>query len=256
MYLQLKRRLLEDIAAQQLRPGDPLPGEHRLCSLFGVSRTVVRQALLELEQQGLVQRVKGKGTFVAQGKVPEGLAHTLGGLFDEVAARGGHVHSIVRRQEVTAADDLLAAELRIAPGSAVVVVERLRFVEAEPWSWTTTYLPYAHGVLILNEDLRNRSLYALLAEHGIRGIRGVRSAEAVAATPEQAELLGVQAGKPLLELRSVSFDVNDRAVEHFVAYHRGDRSRFEFELTVHPGAGRSTALQVSGSPAARSFANL
>lgn len=240
MYHQLKRRIIDDIARLGMRPGDLLPGEHKLCEHFGVSRTVVRQALSQLEHQGVIERVKGKGTFVAHQKTPESLVHTLTGLYEEVAARGGHVHSEVRRQEVVAAEDEVADALGVPPGTAVVAIERLRFVDGEPWSWTTTYLPHAVGALVLHEDLRDQSLYALLAAHGIRAVRGVRSAEAASADDAQGELLGVGAGRALLVLRSIGYDQTDRPIEYFVAYHRGDRSRFEFQLRAS-SAGDSTA---------------
>lgn len=65
MYDQLRRLIIDGIERDGLQPGDPLPGEHRLCEQYGISRTVVRQALAHLEHEGLVERVKGKGTFVA-----------------------------------------------------------------------------------------------------------------------------------------------------------------------------------------------
>ncbi|MBG6238658.1 GntR family transcriptional regulator [Mycetocola sp. CAN_C7] len=232
MYHQLKHRIIDDIARLGLRPGDLLPGEHRLCEQFGVSRTVVRQALSQLEHQGVIERVKGKGTFVAHQKTPESLVHTLTGLYEEVAARGGHVHSDVRMQQVAPASDEVADALSVAPGAPVVVIERLRHVDDEPWSWSTTYLPHQIGLLVLDADLRDQSLYALLATHGIRAVRGVRSAEATSATEEQGALLGVGSGQALLVLRSVGYDENDRPMEYFVAYHRGDRSRFEFHLNA------------------------
>lgn len=232
MYHQLKLRIIEDIARLGLHPGDVLPGEHKLCRQFGVSRTVVRQALSHLEHQGVIERVKGKGTFVAHRKTPERLVHTLTGLYEEVASRGGHVHSDVRRQELVPADDDVADALGVAPWTPVVIIERLRYVDNEPWSWTTTYLPHAVGVLVLNDDLSDQSLYALLATHNIRARRGVRSAEAASANEEQGALLGVATGQALLVLRSVSYDENDRPMEFFVAYHRGDRSRFEFQLAA------------------------
>ena len=243
MYLQLKNRIRDDITRLGLQPGSILPGEHKLCEQFGVSRTVVRQALLQLENQGLIERVKGKGTFVSQRTVPESLAHTLTGLYEEVAARGGHVHSIVRRQEVADADHDVADALRVAPQSSIVLIERLRCVDGEPWSLTTTYLPLAIGSAILHEDLRDQSLYALLADHGIRAKRGVRSAEATSATDQQAELLGVSKGQALLTLRSVSYDENDHPMEYFIAYHRGDRSRFEFQLSATSAAQSSAVLR-------------
>jgi GntR family transcriptional regulator len=202
----------------------------------------VRQALLQLEHQGVIDRVKGKGTFVAQRKTPETLAHTLTGLYEEVASRGGHVHSDVRRQEVVPADDVVADALELEPGEPVVLLERLRYVDGEPWSWTTTYLPLEVGRLVLHEDLREQSLYALLGSHGIRAVRGVRSAEAASADEEQGELLTVGAGAPLLVLTSVSFDASDRIMEYFIAYHRGDRSRFEFQLTASTTTANITSL--------------
>ncbi|RUR01669.1 GntR family transcriptional regulator [Labedella endophytica] len=234
MYRQLAQRIVEAIDERGLGPGDLLPGEHRLCEEFGVSRTVVRQALARLEHQGVIERVKGKGTFIAHPKTPESLVHTLAGLYEEVAARGGHVHSEVRRQERERASVEVADQLRVPVGSAVVVIERLRFVDGEPWSLSTTWLPEDVGAVALHADLRDRSLYALLAEHGIRAVEGVRSAEAAIADDEQGSLLRTGVGQPLLVLRSVSFDENDRPIEAFVAYHRGDRSRFEFQLRASP----------------------
>ena len=230
MYYQLKHRLLELIADDGLRPGDLLPGEHRMCEQYGVSRTVVRQALAQLENEGVIARVKGKGTFVARPKVPEALVHTLSGLYEEVAARGGRVHSRVFRQRVEPATDEAADALGLPAGEAVVVIERLRFVDGEPWSLSTTWMPRDVGRHALDVDLADRSLYGVLAERGIRAVRGVRSAEATVASPERAKHLDVAVGGPLLVLRSVSFDERDRPFEFFVAYHRGDRSRFEFQL--------------------------
>ncbi|SDK79224.1 GntR family transcriptional regulator [Cryobacterium psychrotolerans] len=246
MYHQLKRRIIEDINRLGMRPGDLLPGEHKLCERFGVSRTVVRQALLQLEHQGVIERVKGKGTFVAHQKTAESLVHTLTGLYEEVAARGGHVHSDVRRQETIPAEDDVADALGVAPGTPVVVIERLRYVDDEPWSWTTTYLPHEVGSLVLHDDLRDQSLYALLATHGIRAVRGMRSAEATSADAAQGALLAVGAGQALLVLKSVSYDETDRPMEYFVAYHRGDRSRFEFQLRASSTEESTASLRHTG----------
>lgn len=230
MYDQLRRLIIDGIARDGLQPGDPLPGEHRLCEQYGISRTVVRQALAQLEHEGLVERVKGKGTFVARPRTSETLVHTLIGLYDDVARRGGHVHSDVLTHEETEADEAVASELELPVSSPVVVLERLRLVDGEPWSLSTTWMPADVGRVTLGADLSEASLYALLDEHGIRATHGVRSAEATVATHDQARLLGVSAGSALLRLRSVSRDAEDRPIEFFIAHHRGDRSRFEFRL--------------------------
>jgi len=230
MYDQLRQLIVDGIAADGLQPGDLLPGEHRLCELYGISRTVVRQALAQLEHEGVVERVKGKGTFVARPKTSESLVHTLVGLYDDVESRGGHVRSDVLRHEVSAADGEVAAALGVAPGAEVVVLERLRHVDGEPWSLSITWMPAEVGATTLGADLAEGSLYRLLAANGIVAVSGVRSAEATVASHEQAGHLGVSAGSALLRLRSVSRDASGRAIEYFIAHHRGDRSRFEFQL--------------------------
>ncbi|MCM3780789.1 GntR family transcriptional regulator [Microbacterium hydrocarbonoxydans] len=230
MYDQLRQLIIEGIERDGLQPGDPLPGEHRLCERYGISRTVVRQALAQLEHEGLVERVKGKGTFVSRPRTSESLVHTLVGLYDDVERRGGHVHSDVLRHEQALADDEIATALEVPPGTPVVVLERLRHVDGEPWSLSTTWMPEAVGAVTLGVDLSEASLYRVLAQSGIVATSGVRSAEATVATHEQAQHLGVSAGSALLRLRSVSRGADGIPMEYFVAHHRGDRSRFEFQL--------------------------
>ena len=115
-YYQLKQILLADLRARDLAPGTRLPGDHELCGSYDVSRTVVRQALAELETEGVIERVKGRGTFVAQRRTAERLVQSLTGLFEDVAARGGHLRSDVRRQEVVPADGQIADQLQLSPG--------------------------------------------------------------------------------------------------------------------------------------------
>lgn len=231
MYYQLKQLLVRDIEQRRLQPGDRILGDHELCSRYDVSRTVVRQALAELENEGVIERVKGRGTFVAHPKTAEGLVQSLTGLFEDVAARGGHLRSEVRRLDVVPADDAVAADLRIPTGTSVIHLERLRFVDDEPWVWTVTHIPESIAPGLIHEDLTDRSLYEVLeSSYAVRLVRGVRSVEAAVASSAQARLLGIRRGDPVLVLRSVSIGESERPVESFVALHRGDRSRFQVEL--------------------------
>lgn len=233
-YYQLKQILLADLRTRDLAPGARLPGDNDLCRTYDVSRTVVRQALAELETEGVIERQKGRGTFVAQRRTAERLVQSLTGLYEDVAARGGNLRSDVRRQEVVPADGQISDQLQLTPGAPVVLIDRLRFVDDEPWVLVTTYLPYDVAPGLVNDDLRNQSLYAVLKNsYGIRLTHGRRGVEAAVASDEQAAALGISPGAPVLVLRSVSF-AGDRPVEVFVAYHRGDRSRFEVTLQRTP----------------------
>lgn len=244
MYDQLRQLIIDGIIRDGLQPGDPLPGEHRLCERYGISRTVVRQALAQLEHEGLVERVKGKGTFVSRPRTAESLVHTLIGLYDDVERRGGHVHSDILRHEREDADADVAEALEIPVGSPVVALERLRHVDGQPWSYSTTWMPDPVGAVTLGVDLSEASLYRLLAEHGILATDGVRSAEATVATHDQAQHLDVSAGSALLRLRSVSRDAAGAPIEYFIALHRGDRSRFEFRLRQEQS--QASLLHVDG----------
>lgn len=230
-YHQLKQILINDIQTRNLQPGDRLRGDQQLCTTYDVSRTVVRQALTELEVEGIIERFKGRGTFVAQAKTAENLVQSLTGLYEDVTARGGHMRSEVRRLAVVPADAHVASDLHIDVGQPVVAVERLRFVDEEPWVLVTTHIPEDLVPGLVDEDLTNKSLYALLeGKYGVRLVRGRRSLEAAVARPNLARDLRIARGGPVLVLRSVSYGVQDRPVETFVAFHRGDRSRFEVEL--------------------------
>lgn len=238
-YHQLKAILLQLMASPELPAGARLPSEPELCRRFGVSRTVVRQALADLEFEGRVERIKGRGTFVAQERTAHGLVQNLSGLFEDAASVGRQVHSDVRRFEVVPAEPRIATELGLPVGDPVLAIERLRYVDDVPWVWAVTHLPAGLLPDLTRQQLVTGSLYAVMAAHGTRPVRGRRAIEARSASARVADDLGMTPGQPVLVLESVGYDANDRAVETFRAVHRGDRSRFEVSLVY------------SGSPATR-----
>jgi GntR family transcriptional regulator len=216
--------------------GSQLPGEPELCNLFGISRTVVRQALGEMEQQNLIIRRKGKGTFVAEPKVSESLAQKLTGFYSDMVERGYRVATEVLHHRVTRAGDKIASYLQIAPGAEVIDIRRLRFVNEEPIQLVTSYLPYALCPRLAEVDLAHRSLYDVLEnECGLWIACGKRFIEAVGANESEARLLRIERGAALIMLDSVSFLEDGRPVEYYHALHRGDRSRFEVELVRERG---------------------
>lgn len=244
-YHQLKQLIVADIVENDRQPGDRLPGDHALCARYDISRTVVRQALSELEVEGVVTRDKGRGTFVAPAPATEGLIASLTGLYEDAAARGLELRSEVERIAVVPADDSQAAALQIPVGDPVVHIERLRFVSDEPWVFAVTDVPRWAAPGLEKEDLTDRSLYQLLEdEYGVRLVRGSRVVEASLAGTRMARMLGVRRNSPLLVLRSVSVDEDALPVESFVAFHRGDRSRFEVDLQRRASNERGNPLMV------------
>jgi GntR family transcriptional regulator len=230
-YLQLIDILKEKVQLAEWVPGDQIPGEQDLCEHYQVSRTVVRQALRELEYEGVITRQKGKGTFISLPKISEGLVQKLTGFYQDMMERGLKPGSKVLHQNVSPASEKVARFLEIKPGDRVIDIQRLRFINGEPIQLVTTYIPFEICPGLASIDLTNRSLYEYLEkEYGIFIAKGQRTIEAVLANEHEAALLGIDRGAPLLMLDSVSFSDTGQPIEYYHALHRGDRSRFEVEL--------------------------
>lgn len=237
-YIQLIELLKDQIEEKKWAPGEQIPGEQELCDVYGVSRTVVRQALRELELSGIINRRKGKGTFIAEPKINEGLIQKLTGFYQDMVERGLNPVTRVLHQRIAPASEKVAEFLDIPVGTLVVDMQRLRFINDEPILVVTTYIPLDVYPPLATVDLTNRSLYEYLEkEGGIFITRGRRYIEAVLANETEADLLEVEPGAPLMMLDSVSYSASGQPIEYYHALHRGDRSRFEVDLVRQHDSG-------------------
>jgi GntR family transcriptional regulator len=230
-YLQLIQTLKDKIEKGEWKTGDKLPGEFELCETYGVSRTVVRQSLRELELDGIISRKKGKGTFVSGPKINESLVQTLTGFFEDMVSRGHTPHSLVLRHDIVPAKTKIAGYLHLEPNDLVHVIERLRSVDDAPIVLVTTYIPHRLCTTLMNHDLNHDSLYSILEkEYNLEISHGTRSVEAVAANERESQLLNIPLGSPLILLNSITYLADGTPLEYYHAVHRGDRSRFVVEL--------------------------
>lgn len=239
-YVQLKDALVEQIEEGHWRPGDKIPGEVDLCRLFGVSRTVVRQALNDMAYDGIVVREKGRGTFVSEPKISSrSLVHSLAGFYQDMVERGLTPHDEVLEQSMEPASKKVASYLKLEPMTPIIKLTRLRFIQDEPTVLVTSYLPYELCRELINADLSRQSLYAYLEqEYGLSIARGRRRIDAVGANVYEAGLFRIEKGSPLLMLDSVSYLADGTPLEYFHGLFRGDRLRFEVELVRIRGHGK------------------
>jgi GntR family transcriptional regulator len=243
-YYQLLQLLERAIASGALAPGEKIPTEAALCARYDVSRTVVRQALSDLDRTGLVTRHKGKGTFVAEPKVSELVAQSLTSLHEDLSARGERLETKVLRLEVEPVSPHVAQMLELPESEQIVLLERLRFLRGQPLVVTTAHMPYALCAPILELDMSDRSLFETYErELGYKLHRGTRAIEARAADAEVAGQLGVATGSPVLVFSGATYLEDGRPIEYFVGIHRGDRSRFETELFRPSGAADAEAAR-------------
>lgn len=252
LYEQVKASLLDDIRSGKLREGDRLQPEPDLCANFGVSRTVVRQAVGELVHEGYLSRMQGLGTFVRAPKLTEYFLDSADGFHDDFASRGYSVSSrVVSCTEQEPRNDVRTAlETR---ERRVVVLERIRSVEGAPVAFTRSFLGRRlHSNLLgllTKSDLAKQSLYALLREEcGVTVVSATRRIEAVNADAGQAALLDTSPGTALLLIRSLCRDAHDVPVEYFESWHRADLAAFELRVTGHAGSPEERLVPNESAP--------
>jgi GntR family transcriptional regulator len=246
-YEQLKALILEQIERDGLKPGDLLPSETEIGDRYGISRTVVRQAVGDLVNDGLLHRMRGKGTFVSRPKLREQFMETTAGFFEDLNAKGHRVQSSVLSLGEVPASAKVAKALGEATGVTCIELVRLRSVNGEVVAFTNSYINASKPGLLEDlaaADLRRTSLYKFLEDRwGITISSGHRSVEARKADAKLSRLLEIRSGDPMLYIESVGRDAAGTAIEYFQAWHRADRTKLEIDV-ARSRAGAATGVSL------------
>jgi GntR family transcriptional regulator len=230
-YAQLSGYIEQKVRSYKWVAGQLLPSEQELCAIAGVSRTVVRQAINELERKGLVTKQSGKRSSIAFPIYQGSLMQNLSGFYEDAMATGQHPTTKVLGLRVIPATQEIGEALQIEEGSPVIELNRLRFLDGEPEVLVMTYLPQSMCPDLVNEELASQSLYRLLTQkYGLHITQGIRTMKAIALDRKSARLLGVRTGSPALLMKSRGQLADGRPLEYFIALHRGDRAQFEVKL--------------------------
>ena len=222
-YYRIKERVLE--MTQTLTPGSRVPPERLLAVQLDTSRTTVRQALQELVGEGRLDRVQGKGTFVARPKFYRTLqltSHT-----EDMHAQGLEPASRTLEIGHVEADEKLSLLLGIGVGESVLRIERLRLASGEPMASETTHLSERRFPGLRQCLGTCASLYTALAEvYGVHLTDAEEAIETSLATPREAALLATDVGLPMLLLSRHSHDAQGTPVEWVRSVYRGSRYKF------------------------------
>jgi GntR family transcriptional regulator len=233
-YFQLRKILSEEIESGRWPAGDRLPSEPVMCEHFDISRTTVRQALADLEAEGLIRKEKGRGAFVTERRPSGWLLQSSHGFYEDAVRSGDKVTSRLLRRETGPLPPWAADALRLPAGAEGATVERLRWVDGFLVMYVITHLPMELADAVMDADLELGSLYKTLEERsGLTVHGGRRVVEAVVAGADLARLLEVEPGAPLLFVESVSWGPDLRPFECYRAWHRSDRAKIEIQAVPH-----------------------
>ncbi len=217
-YLTVRDHL-RGLIADGLAVGEAIPSERELCDQFGVSRMTVRQAVDALVVEGLLERVQGRGTFVAQPKVD--LQLRLVSFPEEMRRRGMEPSLRVLAAERMPAPPHVADALDLRAGGEVYYLRRLRMADGSPMAVEENWVPA--GLVPDLLDLEPApSVYEALTSRDLAPTWGEDVIEAVQLEDEVAGLLGQEAGTAGLQIRRRTFS-GDLAVDYAVSIYRADR---------------------------------
>ena len=216
LYAQLVGIIKRNISTGTLAVGDLLPSEAELCRWMNISRNTVRQAIGELEDEGLVVRKRGRGVRYS--------------FTTEVSSLGKVPSSTLIDFDVIVPSQAVCEKMELREGTPVYCFTRVRNVDGEPLILETSYYPeyiYPH---LTRDMLQTHSFYSLLYHVGIVPFAADESYEAVVLDNEQGHLLGVSAGSCAFYHQRRTRTEDGRIYEYTRSYIRGDRVRLDVHM--------------------------
>jgi GntR family transcriptional regulator len=247
-YRQVAADLRQAIAAGRYAAGQRLPTEAEIVTATGLGRQTVRRAFQELVTEGVIYRVRGRGTFAVPGDGK--YLRSFGSVEDLMALSLDTEMQVVEPLHVLASLEI-ADQLHVADDT-VMAMSFLRLHEGVPFCYTRVYLP-----MELGRSLRELPELAALGEPGARArltvislvdrvsdrpIHGaLQNATAVAATADIARRLGCAAGLPVLRIDRLYRDRELRPLELAINHFNPDRYSYRLQLrgrVDHSSPGR------------------
>ncbi|WP_374408583.1 GntR family transcriptional regulator [Pelagerythrobacter sp.] len=218
LYLQLQQLLRNAIERQVVQAEEAIPTERDLAEEFGVSRITVRKAVDGLVSEGIVSRRRGAGTFVTRPRVEKSFSK-LTSFSQDMLSRGFTPRSEWVSKTAGSVTPEEALSLGLSPGSLVYRFHRIRFADDISMALEYATIP---AYCLPSTEAVGASLYEALEKAGHLPVRALQRLRAIAFTPEQAEVLAVEAGAPGLLIERRGFLADGRTAEVTQSFYRGD----------------------------------
>ncbi|TKI07207.1 GntR family transcriptional regulator [Martelella alba] len=230
LYIQIKEYLRAKILEGVYSPNQKMPSESEMMEVFSVSRITIRQALNDLQSEGLVFKVHGKGTFVAGPRATQDLGQ-LQGFGIAMRQMGYETHSRLLSFNTVRAPALVVEKLNLTTGVDVTELKRLRFLNREPISVDVTYIIHEIGERLRDADFTTKDIFHILEEELYipLGHADLQISSGLA-NEEYATHLNIEEGAPILMIDRTVHTVVGKPIEFEHLYYRGDTFQFNFRV--------------------------
>ena len=230
LYYQVKKRFADLIRSGNIKPGDIIPPEQKLCRELGVSRGTVRMAIGELVQEGILRREQGRGTFVVGPRLDRSLLAYFKFAEKDASEEIIPESQIVQIEPVPAPVEVASA-LDISPAEMVVRIKRLRTVKGVPFIFQISFFPEERFPQFDQIDTNATSLYEFIrARYGIHIIAVDEYLTAGIVDDEGRKFLDLDEGSPVIVIERIAFASNEQPVEFRRSIGKADRYHYRVRL--------------------------
>ena len=229
LHTQFENILRNRLESEESSINSRIPSENELSRIYGISRMTVRSVLNRLVDEGLLYRVQGKGTFVAEPKIISGPLVRYG-LREQLEQQGYETNTkLISFEKITASTKIVKA-LNIERGTEIFVVKRLRYVKGEPLSFHISYVPAQYFPDLESQDLEHNQMCNVIEKkYNFPILHRIETLEANTASPEEAWLLSIHPKSPLLLLENFVYTEGGLPLEYSRIVFRGDKIKIKLE---------------------------
>lgn len=221
VYKRIQNNIRNHIASANLKPGDPVASERELAKAYKVSLMTARHALADLEAEGIVERRRGVGTFVA---VPKIQFNKLMSYTEQMMSRGLNLNTRVLATKVIEDEPEVAARLGLPAASRMLKIHRLRLAGKEPFALETCYLHASEFPGLEAAPLGRGSLFATIEQdYAMKLTYADEEVDATMADASIAKMLSLPPGAPVLRIRQTIYSAQGKAMIYALGFYRSER---------------------------------
>ncbi|MBX9136304.1 MULTISPECIES: GntR family transcriptional regulator [unclassified Clostridium] len=218
IYIKIEKYLKDLIDSGEIKQGELLPSENKLCEKFNVTRMTVRSAFNNLVKEGYISRKRGIGSIVLVNRISDNIG-TVESYTKEMVNKGYSIITKLISLTIVEADNIIKDKLNLDLGENVWEVKRVRYADGCPVSYMITYMPVKMFPNLKRSDCN--SLYNYLDQCGYKISTAQRVVEALISTEELMELLELDCESPILHIEQVGILEDGEAFEYSHTYHYG-----------------------------------